>query len=511
MRKFFIPGIFSFLLLNSCAVFRSDTPSPKTEFRGVWIATVANIDWPEKGSDTDEKKKEDFLKLLNFYRSLHFNAAIVQIRTAGDAFYPTSLAPWSRYLTGNEGQAPDGNFDYLEWMIEQTHAMGMEFHAWMNPYRATVTLDTTQLSSDHDFYRFREYMIPYGTRFYYNPGQPEVVNHLTEIVDEVVRKYNVDAIHFEDYFYPYKIEGEVFDDSSAYKQYSLPDQDIGDWRRANVDTLIKSIHQAIKKTKSHVHFGISPFGVWRNDDRDPLGSATKAGQTTYDDLYADPLNWMRNNWIDYIVPQLYFSRTYEPASFEVLLEWWSQNSPNTLLYIGHGPYKIRNNHDSRWNDKNEIPNQIKLTRKNPNVAGQIFFSARSLIGKHEDVVSILNSKIYPFLSLPPASVPFLHDHPSSFSVRGFQVMEDTLFFHLNLPEDTDISTWLIYSSKNNLLINNSEPSHLITVIQSASHRPESIGISIDKIKGRKQLGISFTDKFRKESPMRIIQLPPFIR
>jgi uncharacterized lipoprotein YddW (UPF0748 family) len=232
------------------------------EFRGIWIATVGNIDWPTSSSDPFSKQKEDFLTLLNYYQKLNFNAVIVQVRTSGDAFYPSRLAPWSRYLTGKEGQKPATAEDPLAWMILEAHKRGMEFHAWFNPYRATVDLDLKKLSPGHDYFKHPEWMIKYSNKYYYNPGLPAVQQHLTEVIREVVQNYDIDAIHFDDYFYPYKVDKLVFDDLAAYKKHATAGQKLEDWRRENVNKLISNVHQAIKYEKPWVQFGVSPFGVW---------------------------------------------------------------------------------------------------------------------------------------------------------------------------------------------------------------------------------------------------------
>ena len=382
-----------------------DIKKPTIEFRGVWIATVVNIDWPKKAEDNDLKKMADFITILDQYKSMNFNAVVVQIRTAGDAFYPTDLSPISKYLTGAEGKFSENNFDYLKWMITEAHQRGFEFHAWFNPYRATFDLNTSILSPKNDYFIHNDWMIKYGTKFYYNPGLPSVQNHLTAIISEVVKKYDIDAIHFDDYFYPYKIEKEVFDDKNSFEFYGLENQNIEDWRRSNVDSLMKKVHFAIIKEKKNVQFGISPFGVWRNKSKDSLGSDSQAGQTNYDDLYADPKVWMKNKWIDYIVPQLYWSLDYKKASHRKLMEWWNDNSENTNLYIGNGTYKINNDKDIAWKNKQQIPLQINLGRLTKNVKGNVFFSAESLINKNKEVVKLLK-KVYDQEALAPSSPNF---------------------------------------------------------------------------------------------------------
>lgn len=361
-------------------VAQSDVHS---EFRGVWIASVANIDWPQSGDMDRNSQKQAFVEILDYYQNLNFNAVIMQIRTAGDALYPTELAPWSRFLTGLEGDAGswEGN-DPLKFMIEETHRRGMEFHAWFNPYRATFDSNTEILSPDHVYRQHPDWMVRYGPKYYINPGLPEARAHIVEVVGDVVERYNVDGVHFDDYFYPYKIDGEEFDDRWAFTRYGLQDfEDREDWRRHNVDQLVKETHELIKDLKPWVRFGISPFGVWRNQSMHPLGSDTEAKQTTYDDLYADPLNWAKNRWVDYLAPQLYWSMDFEPAAYRVLAEWWNENAEGVDIYTGIGAYKYQNNFDQAWNSVYEIPRQIELNRKLENIHGTAFFSAKTLIEK----------------------------------------------------------------------------------------------------------------------------------
>ncbi|WP_200975109.1 glycoside hydrolase family 10 protein [Echinicola sp. 20G] len=375
--------------------------APSREMRGVWIATVANIDWPSSGNDSFEKQKMDFLQILDFYHQRNFNAVFVQVRAAGDAFYPSELAPWSKFLTGKEGQSPKTSMDPLKWMIQAAHERGMEFHAWLNPYRATFNLDTKELSPKHDYFRHPDWMITYGTKRYYNPGLPAVQNHIANIVKEIVQKYDVDGIHFDDYFYPYKIKGLEFADQNAYRQHGRGSS-LADWRRQNVDQLIRKTSEIIDSEKPWVAFGVSPFGVWRNNSQDPRGSATKAGQTNYDDLYADPLVWIKNGWVDYIAPQVYWSMDHDAASYRTLLKWWSDKAQDIPIYIGNGSYKVRNDGDEAWTSTFELPNQVAYARTIPGVEGNVFFRARSLMGNNRDVANLLLQNVYATPALAPS-------------------------------------------------------------------------------------------------------------
>lgn len=438
-----------FAFLISCAVSKA----PKEEFRGVWVATVANIDWPKHPSDDVEKKKKDFIAILDFYEKLNFNAAIVQVRTAGDAFYPTQLAPWSKYLSGQQGKAPEGFEEPLQWIIEETHKRGMEFHAWLNPYRATFDLDTLALSQSHDFYQHPDWMIKYGKKYYYDPGLPEVREKFNQIIEELVINYELDAIHFDDYFYPYKIEGETFGDAETFSKYGLPDQSLEDWRRSNVDSLVKNVHTTIKKNKPWVQFGISPFGVWKNKSTDPKGSDTQAGQTTYEDLYADPVLWVQKGWLDYLAPQAYWSMDYPAASHKKIASWWADATPNTNLYMGNGTYKINNNADKAWSKKNEIPKQLNHARDLENIDGNIFFSAKSLMGQHEKVNTKLEKKFYRLPAKNPGPINQVVRTIQLPAITSSETTDQTLQICVNHVDDVPrfLNLYLVKKGKAQLI------------------------------------------------------------
>ncbi len=493
------------ILLTSCSVFKSNIPQPEKEFRGVWVATVVNIDWPQNGTDALEKQKADYIALLEDYEALNFNAIIVQIRTAGDAFYPSKLAPWSRFLTGKEGEASDGHVGLLEWMIEETHQRGFEFHAWLNPYRATFDENTTILNEQHDFHQHPEWMVKYGKKYYYNPGIPEVQNHLVAIIDEVVANYDIDAIHFDDYFYPYRIQGERFADSLTYENYRLPQQSQADWRRSNIDSLVKKTHQSIKEKKPWVQLGISPFGVWKNKSTDPKGSDTRAGQTTYEDLYADPLTWMKNGWIDYLIPQVYWSMDLPVASHRKIVDWWaSQKSPHTNLYIGNGAYKIRNNSDLAWENKKEIPNQLLLARKTKEITGNVYFSAKSLRGQHRDITKQLKRKYYKNKVLPPNVPRALAHSKSGVSILSVKEKKETYQLKYNAVGYIPIRYVQLYGTKK-------ENSVRITKLKKQLGKlflsdKNTFEISKNILHNKKHLSLIFIDAFGRESAPIVLNL-----
>ncbi|SHL66636.1 Uncharacterized lipoprotein YddW, UPF0748 family [Flavobacterium flevense] len=481
--------------------------NPKNEFRAVWIATVANIDWPVSSIDAVEKQKADFIEILDTYKKLNYNVVIVQIRSAGDAIYPTNLAPWSKYLTGKQGLAPYPFYDPLDWMISQAHQRGFEFHAWLNPYRATMDLNISALSRSHDVIKHPEWMIQYGGKYYYNPALPEVQAHLINVVDEVVTKYDVDAIHFDDYFYPYRIQGEAFNDNAAYRKYGNG-MSVEDWRRDNVNTYLKNTYTSIKNLKPWVQFGISPFGVWRNKSVDPRGSDTQAGQTNYDDLYADPMAWMEGNYIDYLLPQLYWSIEHKTASYAKLAKWWSENTnKNTALYIGNGSYKINNDSDKRWSNPNEVPNQIDLTRTFPNINGNAFFSAKWFINKNQAVTQLLQDNQYQYPALPyvvPNSKREVLDIPCITNINN---QTANTIVTLDFPKQSKIRYIIVYGTTNKNLIDVNNPSQIIDKI-AFSETKDSIAITIPKLYLEKHnnCAVTFVDYFGNESQVTLLKV-----
>ncbi|MEZ4892353.1 MAG: family 10 glycosylhydrolase [Saprospiraceae bacterium] len=415
--RFLFSFLFLILLIALPSKAQSQDRRPgdplKNEMRAVWVATVANIDWPSSPGLSSERQKAEFDSLLDVLKAMNMNAVFVQIRPAGDAFYKSKTVPLSRFLVGKQGNALDDSlYDPLTYMIKATHDRRMEFHAWMNPFRASWDLDTAKLDSIHPLRALspatkKQWFYQYGTKWYFNPANPSVRLYLVNVVKDVLLRYDVDGIHFDDYFYPYKESGlnldAALDDYNAFASGNHSYTDIGDWRRANVNNLIENVSKTIKKYKPYVKFGISPFGVYRNKDRDPVnGSNTRAGITCYDDLYADILLWLKNGWVDYVAPQIYWSAGYAPADFEVLLDWWSKHTYGKQLYIGHAAYKINNSpNDPHWAEPEEMGRQIRMARANANVDGSIFFSARPLLKNMLGVQDSLIATLYKQPALMP--------------------------------------------------------------------------------------------------------------
>ncbi|GAB3818118.1 family 10 glycosylhydrolase [Pontibacter rugosus] len=390
-----------FLLLLNFAVL-AQTPSPKREFRAVWIASVANIDWPaQKGLSTEAQQKA-FTAILDDHQKNGMNAVIVQIRPAADALYRSQLEPWSEWLTGKQGKELSSPYDPLDFMLTQSHQHGMEFHAWFNPYRATF--DAKAITApDHITRRKPEWFIKYDGKLLFNPGIPEVRTYITSVIMDVVRRYDIDGVHFDDYFYPYPVANTAFADDSTFTRYNNGFRNKNDWRRNNVDLLIKGISDSINAVKPYVKFGISPFGVWKNKAEDPAGSATRAGAPTYSTLYADTRKWMQLGWIDYLVPQVYWHIGHKAADYKTIVEWWSLNSFNRHLYIGHSAYKVGTDANAAWQDSNEIPRQLRLNRSLPAVGGSVYFSSKSVLKNTNHMQDSLRS-YYCY----PALVPLMN-------------------------------------------------------------------------------------------------------
>jgi uncharacterized lipoprotein YddW (UPF0748 family) len=394
-------------LLGCCLYFGESTTAqnnPLRELRGVWIATVKNIDFPTATNLTPEQQRAAFTQMLDFHRQNGINAVFVQVRPAGDALYPSALEPWSEWLNGKQGKAPEPYYDPLEFMITEAHRRGMEFHAWFNPYRGVVDIDKDSLktAATHIYRRKPEWFLRYGKNSYFDPGNPEVRAFVSSVILDVVRRYDIDAVHFDDYFYPYRLKDEELPDSTSFQKFKGNFSNKDDWRRNNVDVFVQALGIDIKKEKPYVKFGISPFGIWRNIAQDSLGSATKAGQTCYDDLYADIRKWLKEGWIDYTAPQLYFSIGYAVADYQILLEWWRKNAFGKHLYIGHGAYKIAQNADSSWYKPDQIPQQIRLNRQAKEVQGSIYFSAKSFNSNPLQINDRLQKAEYRTPALIPA-------------------------------------------------------------------------------------------------------------
>ena len=347
----------------------------ETEMRGAWISTVYSLDWPsEESYGSPALQKQEYADMLDDLQAMGINTVFVQVRPAGDALYPSKLVPWSKYLTGTQGEDP--GYNPLADLIQETHRRGMAIHAWFNPFRADTDAKTDDLATSHAAVQHPDWVVNDGGQLIFNPGIPAVRQHVMDAVMEVVNNYAIDGVHLDDYFYP----DSSFDDEAAFLAYNPKKiKDRSDWRRDNVNEFVRQLGQAIHAVKPQLAYGISPFGVWRNQDEDPTGSATKASVTSYDDMSADTRAWIQGGWIDYVMPQIYWSRGFAAADYDTLVKWWAHEVEGTdvSLYIGHAAYKVETK-ETGWQSADQIVSQLQYNEGFPQVKGDVFFRAEHL-------------------------------------------------------------------------------------------------------------------------------------
>ena len=372
-----------FLATGVGAQIQQQSPYPKREFRGAWIQAVNG---QFRGIPT-EKLKQTLIDQLNSLQGAGINAIIFQVRPEADALYASQLEPWSRFLTGVQGQAPSPYWDPMQFMIDECHKRGMEFHAWINPYRVKTSLKS-ELAANHLYNIHPEWFVTYNNQLYFDPALPESRRHICMVVADIVSRYDVDAIHMDDYFYPYPAKGVDFPDDASFARYGGGFTNRADWRRSNVNILIQKIHETIRGLKPWVKFGISPFGIYRNEKNDPLGSKTN-GLQNYDDLYADVLLWARNGWVDYNIPQIYWQIGHPAADYETLVKWWAKNTENRPLFIGQSVMNTVQNADPKNPSINQLPRKMALERAYQTIGGSCHWPASAVVenaGKYRDAL-----------------------------------------------------------------------------------------------------------------------------
>lgn len=365
------------ILISLLAIVQSVLgTNPKREFRGAWVTTVYQEQYANQST---EQNKRYLRNLLDKLQDAGVNAILFQARPSADAFYESKYEPWSRYLTKG-GKAPQPFWDPLQFMIEECHQRGMELHAWINPYRVT-TIKNEKLPAGHLYHKEPGRFVKYSGdgKLYFDPGLPENREFIVKVIEDIVSRYDVDGIHFDDYFYPYPVSGHKFPDDKSFRKYGKGKK-LADWRRENVDMLIKNVHDCIRQSsKPWVRFGISPFGIWRNKTSDARGSDTN-GLQNYDDLYADVLLWADKGWIDYLIPQLYWELDHKRASSLKLIDWWDNSVPSQChVYIGQDverTMKAPDIHPSK--EKNQLKHKVELSRAKPNVLGNCWWPAYAL-------------------------------------------------------------------------------------------------------------------------------------
>lgn len=456
------------LTLAFCFAAKLYAQPPKREFRAAWIATVANIDWPSKPGLPAMQQQQEFIHRLDALKEIGCNVAIVQIRPSCDAMYPSPAEPWSRYLTGRQGQPPFPFYDPLKFMIEETHKRNMEFHAWFNPFRALVDSKKNPNPPNHITFTHPDWVVSYGGKSYLNPGIPEVREYVTNIITDVVKRYDVDAVHLDDYFYPYRIAGVEFADQGTYIKYGQNFANKNDWRRNNINLFVSVLNTNIKRIKYNVKLGISPFGVWRNATTDPEGSRTRAGQTTYDDLYADVVQWLQKGWIDYLLPQLYWEHAHKAAAFEVLLPWWQQHHYGRHIYYGLGVYRMIGASGGAWAGPKELLWQINDIRKLNDAPGFSFYSASSFDKIPHTILDSLHARYTGNIAFPPAMKWLDSIPPAAPVIKATPSSEGTLIeWHINNVKDEPLR-YAVYRFINNEPVNLDRAEKIIALVSDKS-------------------------------------------
>ena len=453
-----------FLLLMVGGVFaqvQTGSAYPKREFRAAWIQSVNG---QFRGMPT-EKLKQNLIGQLNSLQKAGINAIIFQVRPEADALYASRLEPWSRFLTGVQGKAPEPYWDPMQFMIDECHKRGMEFHAWINPYRTKTTLKR-ELAPNHVYNIHPEWFVTYGDQLYFDPALPESRRHICMVVSDIVSRYDVDAIHMDDYFYPYPIKGKDFPDDASFARFGGGFSNKADWRRSNVNVLIKKLHETIREIKPWVKFGVSPFGIYRNESSAPLGSKTK-GLQNYDDLYADVLLWAREGWIDYNIPQIYWHIGHPVADYETLVKWWAKNTENRPLFIGQSVMNTVQNADPKNPSINQLPRKMALQRAYQTIGGSCQWPASAVIenaGKYRDA---LIAEYHKYPALPPV-FDFM-DNEAPGKVRKMKPVwtEDGYILFWTAPkykeEMNRAVQYVVYRFDAKEKVNIDDPSHIVAI------------------------------------------------
>lgn len=468
--QLFLP-MYRFLFFCFCILFAHPLfaqNSPKREFRAAWIATVSNIDWPSKRGLPAVQQQQELIQHLDALRAMGCNAVFLQIRPAADALYESEYEPWSRFLSGKQGQQPFPAYDPLRFAIDEAHKRHMELHAWFNPFRALTDSKKNPNSPDHVTYKHPDWIISYGGKSYIDPGVPEAREYVTKVIMDVVKRYDIDGVHLDDYFYPYRIAGQEFGDARSYARFKESFSDKEDWRRNNVSTFVATLYQNIKGEKRYVKFGISPFGVWRNASKDPEGSATRGGQTCYDDLYSDVLLWQRKGWVDYTLPQLYWEHGHRAVAFETLLPWWENHTYQRHMYFGLGVYRMAESKAPIWQGPSEILRQIDAIRGKCVNPGVVFYSTSSFKKIPTALSDSLKLSVNRRIALPP-TMPWLDDKAPE--APELKLQKKQQHWHLEWNEVSDRKgpvRYAIYRFEEGTEIDLEKSEHLIALAEGNS-------------------------------------------
>lgn len=458
INHFVLTALLSVFLLPLSAQVKA----PKREFRGAWIQCV-NGQFQGIGTRT---MQQTLSYQLDELCKDGVNAIIFQVRPECDALYESAIEPWSKFLTGEQGRAPQPYWDPLQWMIDECHKRGMELHAWINPYRAKTKV-TTKLAANHVAVTHPERVFPYDGLFILNPGLQENRDYICEVVSDIVRRYDVDGLHIDDYFYPYPVAGVPIPDEREFQQNNNGFTNVGDWRRYNVDMFIKQLGETVHKVKPWVKFGVSPFGIYRNAKSDPQNGSRTNGLQNYDDLYADVLKWVNNGWVDYIVPQLYWEIGHKAADYKELIIWWNKYCHNRPLYIGEDVERTVKYADPQNAKTHQMAAKRALHDQLPNVKGTVLWYAKTTVDNVGNYGTMLRNHYWRTPALQP-SMPFLDDKAPRKPKNVKPVMtSDGLVLFWSAPKakkwGDEVNKYVVYRFAKHEKIDLESASHIVAI------------------------------------------------
>ncbi len=442
-RKHLLRSVVALVVPCAAATAQQDPPPVMREMRAVWIATVDNLDWPSRAGLSTAEQQRELIAMFDRATELRMNTIVFQVRPGADALYDSKIEPWSEYLTGEMGRAPSPYYDPLKFAIDEAHKRGLELHAWINPYRARYSL-TRKASKTHISRARPDLVRKYGPYVWMDPGDAEVRARTKKVVLDIVRRYNIDAIHLDDYFYPYKEQRRgrdiPFPDATTFKRYQKNGGRLSreDWRRDNVNKLVSELNVAVHEAKSWVRFGVSPFGIWR-----PGYPASVRGLDQYSELFADARKWWNEGWVDYLVPQLYWAVDRPQQSYVELLQWWSdENRMKRNLWAGNYTGKVGFKNSQKF-PVSEITGQIALTRAQAGATGNVHFSMKVFMDNPDMLNETLERGVYSEAAIPPAS-PWLDDQPPAAPLLALK--NDLVEMRVPLPpvrkDGTGGAAWL---------------------------------------------------------------------
>jgi len=490
-----------YILLFFSTLLSAQVP-PKREFRAAWVHTVGQTKYAKMSKPVMQAY---FVSLLDSLQHAGINAILFQVRPEADAWYKSQLEPWSRYITGTQGLDP--GWDPLAFLVAECHKRNMELHAWLNPYRVRTTLKNP-FATSHVFFKHPDWFIQYADLTWFDPGNPECRSFIKDVVRDLVRHYDIDAVHMDDYFYPYPVGGKAFGDDNSFRIYGFamgftPDRK-ADWRRENVNILIRDLHQVIHEIKPWVRFGVSPFGIWRNQKTDSRGSATN-GLSNYDDLYADVLTWVQNDWVDYNIPQLYWEIGHRAADYATLLKWWADNNYGKPLYIGQDVIRTMKLDTS---GKSQLNRKMMLVAADPRITGHCFWPAYELENNAGHICDSLRENYFKYPALLPADNTYDQQPPKPVEELLWQKSTTgSSILSWKAPAETNeldkAAYFVIYRFKKGADQNLNDPRNILKITRETSYEIPSW------IKSKAVFVVTAVDRCHNESEPRSIEIQKF--